>query len=274
MFPNIKLVDPDNPDQEIQSDIDPFMKPLILALAEKHPDWLFLPKHVYRNSNSGVCDFKVKYKPTQEVLGSIDKEIRYSRSNGNRTTVYTIRNDRISEARERGSNFQTGKLREAIKKVEKFFYPQTEAELVNLAIDRARFIVQREYRDVRSSYEDAMNRVTPCMFNYLQPMWDTFLATIPDVTAREAASKLLDTKEALSKYAELEHAIHFKTKLLTVHIVDDTYYSVGIHPNVERYTSDTLPEDIKVKVGLLKLVGEGQVITGLGVRVGQTFIFQ
>jgi hypothetical protein len=88
----------------------------------------------------------------------------------------------------------------------------------------------------------------------------------------------LGRRELLSEYEELrmeletveQVKIAFEGKRTALVIPDDGKYIVKIGDDVQLYTADSLPEQLRGRLGLLKLVNEGQMVTNAGCRVSDT----
>lgn len=88
----------------------------------------------------------------------------------------------------------------------------------------------------------------------------------------------LGRRELLSEYEELrmeletveQVKIAFEGKRTALVIPDDGKYIVKIGDDVQLYTADTLPEQLRGRLGLLKLVNENQMVTNAGCRVSDT----
>lgn len=84
--------------------------------------------------------------------------------------------------------------------------------------------------------------------------------------------------ELLSEYRELQMEmstveqvkIAFEGKRTALVIPDDNKYIVKVGDDVQLYTADTLPEQLRGRLGLLKLVNENQMVTNAGCRVSDT----
>jgi hypothetical protein len=84
--------------------------------------------------------------------------------------------------------------------------------------------------------------------------------------------------ELLPEYRELrmemstvdQVKIAFEGKRTALVIPDDNKYIVKVGDDVQLYTADTLPEQLRGRLGLLKLVNENQMVTNAGCRVSDT----
>jgi hypothetical protein len=88
----------------------------------------------------------------------------------------------------------------------------------------------------------------------------------------------LGRQELLPEYRELQMELNtvaqvklaFEGKRTALVIPDDNKYIVKIGDDVQLYTADTLPEQLRGRLGLLKLVNENQMVTNAGCRVNDT----
>lgn len=267
MYPNIQL--------KPNYDVFPFLEPLILAIAEKHPDWTIeQTRTAYNPKGEGrhyVVGFYVRFTATQEELGQINIGRRKSSERG-REHTFEIYNQRIQRSRQRGHSFQTTKLPDAIKCVNKFFFPTTLDESIAEAYRQGGFYFRASAQESERAVHHAHKALEPAMHQYIRENWGDFVTAIPsfDTAAIEAASKIdeLHANEARMHSMWDDFA---NKKMLTVHFAHDKYI-VGQGAEAVVYESDTLPLDIKQRVGMLKLVPEKELIPDVGLRIGNTYI--
>lgn len=245
--------------------LSPFMEDVIKEVARKHPDWV-----ISSMAHEEARTFTVYYKGNKDVvLGHINEDYKYIR--GERHKLYSIENWRISEMRQRGSSIQTTKPKEALKAVEKYFYPLTDQEYINAAFKHAHHLVYVEANDARMTVDASIRNLHQPMMTFVHNNWDTFLNALDDKTKGEALNLL--------KHQQLANAAKalFKEvdgrKCLTVYLTNGKYV-VQQGEVLQDYESETLPEHIKTKVGLLKLVEDKQVIPEVGVRVDNLYVIR
>lgn len=246
--------------------LSPFIEDVIKEIARKHPDWVISSK-----ASEEARNFTVYYKQCSEktVLGQINEEVHYTR--GERLKRYCIENWRISEMRQRGSGIQTSKPKEALKAVEKYFYPLTDQEYTEQAFRHAHHLVYVETTNARHELDASIRNLHQPMMTFAHKHWDTFLSTLDDKTKGEALNllkhqQLANAAKALFKEVD-------SRKCLTVYLTNGKYV-VQQGEVLQDYESETLPEHIKTKVGLLKLVEEKQVIPEVGVRVDNLYVIR
>jgi hypothetical protein len=243
--------------------IAPFMENIITEVARKHPDWI-----IASSATEEARKFTVYHKNDMtNPLGHIKEEAKYVR--GDRRKIFLVENWRISEMRERGYGVQTSKPKEALKAVEKYFYPLTTQEHIDSAFQQAQHLVSSASMNASNSLSASIRKLHPPMMTFARKNWDEFVHTLDEATKGEALNLLKHqqlSNEAKKLYTEVE-----SKKCLTV-FLSDGKYTVQQGEVLQDYESDTLPEHIKTKVGLLKLVEEKEVIPEVGVRVGNLYV--
>ena len=266
-YANIELKEHDRFGDGIkrQSTIDPFLKDLIEQLALKYPQWTFV-----ETSSTAMAVDKVYHahrfdiKDKRETLGTIDKD--YS-SGGYR---YRIDNHRIESMRERGSGMKTIHLNKALKHVDKFFGKKNVTEKITEArrnVDNVLSQVDNEkgwrLRGTWTSLE--LEARTFIVDNY-----QAFMDSIVDKSIVAKQLEVLPTHVA--EYNATQHLTSMlKNNNAFIVFIDGVNYSVqkGKDP-LEIKQSDELPDFIRRAVGLLKLVEDNQVISGVGLRVNES----
>ena len=241
----------------------PFMEDVIKELARKHPDWILSSL----NAEEGR-KFTVFHKgDTSKPLGHINEDYKYVR--GERCKLFTIDNWRITQMRQRGSTIQTSKPKEALKAVEKYFYPLTNQEHTEQAFREAHHLVSREANDARHTLDRSIRELHQPMMTFAHKHWDEFVSMLSGDERTEALSLLKHQQlanEAKALYKEVDDK-----KCLTVYLTNGKY-TVQQGEVLQDYESDTLPQHIKTKVGLLKLVENKQVVPEVGVRVDNLYV--
>jgi hypothetical protein len=239
------------------------MEAVVKEIARKHPDWI-----IASSATEEARRFTVYHKNNPSTpLGHINEDYKYVR--GERRKLYLIENWRINEIRQRGTGVQTGKPREALKAVEKYFFPLTDKENIEEAFRTAHHLVHTELSDARSNLDANIRKLHQPMMTFTRKHWDTFVSMLNDNDRGEALSLLKHQQlanEAKALYNDVENK-----KCLTVYLSNGKY-TVQQGEVLQDYESDTLPEHIRTKVGLLKLVEEKQVVPEVGVRVGNLYV--
>lgn len=243
--------------------IAPFMEDVIKEIARRHPDWV-----VSSAADEEARKFTVFHKSdTSMPLGYINEDYKYVR--GERCRLFTIDNWRITEMRQRGSNIQTSKPKEALKAVEKYFFPLTDQEYTEKAFREAHHLIHRETANARNTLDRSIRELHQPMMTFAHKHWDEFISMLSGDERTEALS-LLQHQQLANAARALYKEVDDK-KCLTVYLTNGKY-TVQQGEVLQEYESDTLPEHIKTKVGLLKLVENKQVVAEVGVRVDNLYV--
>ena len=253
---NIEL----KPDVKIHS----FMENLIFEVARKHPDWT-----ISSNTTDVAARHFTVTHANGNMLGRIRLEQKYVR--GDAVKLYSLENWRISETRQRGTSLRTSKPKEALRAIEKYFYPLTTNEIIKGGLQEAMNLVASEVYKTTAALDESHSMLYAPMMAYIENNWDRFVTTLNGAHAAEAVR--LAEKQQLRDATKELHDNLVNNKNLTVAIVDDKYrvHDRGV---TFEYESETLPESIKTKIGLLKLVDNKQVLPDIGIRVNNCFVIR
>lgn len=257
--------------------VHPQLLPVVLEINKKRPQWQFIGKSAKGVSINNVWKLAVSslvVLEKNEVLGVLDITSRYSRRGVKQ--VVEVKNERITEKRSRSGGFKTQNPAAAATKALKMFRPKTESERMQKAqlaiqafVDESVLIT---HRLVRSSYACFSSLVEDAIVAspYLDPLMEV---------ARRHASKeqqeFLDVlvtsrqdKVAMKQVADSAA----KQEGATV-LVDGGDYVVSGKDGLRTHTTDTLPDWIKPKLGMLKLLEGKKVVPGIGIRLYDNTFF-
>jgi hypothetical protein len=266
-YANIELKEHDRFGDGIkrQSMIDPFLKDLIEQLALKYPQWTFVEASATSMAVDKVYHaHRFDIKDKRETLGTIDKDYA---NNGYR---YRIDNHRIQDMRERGCGMKTIHLNKALKHVDKFFGKKNVTEKITEA--------RRNVDNVLSQVDNEKGWRLRGTWTSLELEARTFIvdnyqAFMDSIVDKSIVAKQL---EVLPTHVAEYNATQHLNKMLRsdnafIVFIDGVNYSVqkGKDP-LEIKQSDELPDFIRRAVGLLKLVEDNQVISGVGLRVNES----
>ena len=259
-YENIKLGGKELPEGWTRT-IDPFLKPLVEALALKYPQWTF--ESLYNSTNHSTkteeaARFKIVDK--REELGSISKD--YCRS-GYR---FQIDNHRINNMRERGSGMKTIHLDKAIKHVNKYFSKKNVNEKLNEAKQKA----EQGLSSVASHKQWKMRELW--LDDAISAEFQKYLVSVfPDALTMldpKVISRLEDFPTRVAEKLEADNMTK-QLRMGNMHLVllDGMDYAIqkGNEPPTIK-ASEQLPDYMRRAIGLLKLVEDNQLITGVGYR--------
>ncbi len=241
--------------------------PVISRLATLNPLWMFEAQSRY-NVQDGflVSDFVVKLDG--EYLGNIGTSYM-----GQKGTVIAISNDRIGKNRQRSSSYRTSDADKAVLMAKKMFGKMNPAERLQKAKEAAERVVSRaswaKERE-RTQYQSILkNEMLAWVENKGYQLFREFidkealLSTKKQVLQAEEKVQLLDTEMKTIERVQEDFGIN-KTALV---VKDAGKYLVRIGDNVELYDDNSLPLDVRMKMGMLKLVQDEEYLTDVGCRV-------
>ena len=276
MYPsNIKFNKSHGSDMELV--IDPKLWQLIEPLALEHPTWDFVEyssNGIYkenpdtkRDDMVGIKVYDLKVVCGDEMLGNIAVKTYGDRK-------YTMRNNRISEALDRRSYMTTSDIKKATKIVKKYFYAKTDMERIKENAGRAGskladFVNDKEYK-VRALFSNLRDPA----INFLNENLGDF-STYARTNYPTARFDLIDDMPVILAESAGANEIHKAYQNGDACMV----YTDG---DGESYAlSDQEAEDIRVvyreelpptfiqRIGMLKLVEQGQAIMGVGFRASE-----
>lgn len=248
-----------------QSTIDPFLKDLIEQLALKYPQWTFVETSVTAMAvDKLIHAHRFDVKDKRELLGTIDKDYCGG------SYRYRIDNHRIEGMRERGSGMKTIHLKKAIKHVDKFFGKRNMVEKITEARRKVENTLSQIDNEKGWRLRGTWNSMESQARDFITSNYQAFIDSVVD---KNSIAKQL---EQLPTQVEEFNATQHLTKMLQtdnafIVFIDGLNYSVqkGKDP-LEIKQSDELPDFIRRAVGLLKLVEDNQVISGVGFRVNES----
>jgi hypothetical protein len=238
------------------------LKQTIVKLAPMYPLWQFVVSNVTMGDE--VHTFRVM--ANGQELGSIGRV--YHGSN----YVIAVSNHRISENRTRGSEYKTKDVDKAVLKVKKTFFPRNPSERLKDAAEIAgRFLNQQENGKDRALEKHKYN-IREAMLSYvLGAGYEGFLAhthTLEPRVRDRVLAHIQGEKELQMEVKSIEEIRRqFENQIAALIVRDSGKYLVRIDDNVQIYDDNTLPESMRGKLGMLKLVDAGFFLSDVGCRV-------
>ena len=238
------------------------LKQAIEKLAPMYPLWQFVVPRV--NMGDEVSTFKVM--ANGQELGSL------TRMYHGRDYVIAVTNHRIAESRTRGSDYKTRDVDKAVLKVKKTFAPRNPKELLAEAQKEAgRFLNSQENGKARAlnKHEYGINEV---MMEYAKGAgYEGFLTHVHTLEPRfrdVVLKHIQGEKELRMEVKSIEEIRRqFESQIAALIVRDSGKYLVRIDDNVQIYDDNTLPESMRGKLGMLKLVDAGFFLSDVGCRV-------
>lgn len=244
----------------------------VWKLATTHPQWAFIvtdARVVLDGQALRVNKFEVRYD--DEKLGTIASE--YYR--GDQAVAITSR--LVKQKINRGDTQFTKNAVTAVSIAKKMFAKRTQSEQLEEAWKAAsQTLSNADYRtgtDAKDTLAKIQRTVFEFVWNQKMQEYREHLQMLPN------GASLIDT---LDKYLE-QKANHEVIREVTARyragnsclvLMNDGIYTVQFKDKLpETYDDATLPMDYRGKVGLLKLVDDGQMVAGNGCRISRnTFV--
>lgn len=233
-----------------------FFGEALVSAARAHPRWQFQITRVGGLENKTFFATHVCIRNDRnEKVGDVWRTSHYE---------LALTNERVKYSLDRGTSRRTSKLDVALRLIKKYCGAAPAVELIDRAeIDiyaglRAR--VNRFFVDHR----DTMRKITLTMEDYIIANIDLFYEEVPELKAQIDKQTLLDAHDHLRISNSILAAP--APARLTVVLRDDKYVLQRAGLSVMVKTSDTLPEEVRMKVGMLKLATNGQCIYNVGYR--------
>ena len=241
--------------------------PVISRLATLNPLWMFEAQSRY-NVQDGflVSDFIVKLDG--EYLGNIGTSYM-----GQKGTVIAISNDRIGKNRQRSSSYRTSDADKAILTAKKMFGKMNPAERIAKAREAAERVVSRASWNKERERNQHQSVLRGEMLNWVENKGyqmfmefiekEALLSTRKLVLGAEEKLQVLDTEMKTIERVQ-EDFSNSKTALV---VKDAGKYLVKVGDDVQLYDDNSLPLDMRMKMGMLKLVQDEEYLSDVGCRV-------
>lgn len=244
------------------------IEPVVSRLATLNPLWTFVAVNSTHSTGNDRLAIGFTVKLDGEDLGQIG--VSYM---GSRGRVIAISNDRIGKGRQRSDSYRTTDADKAVLMAKKMFGKMNPAERINKAkeaaervVSRASWNKERERNNHQSVLRNEMlkwaeNKGYQLFMEFIEK--EAVLATKKQVLNAEEKLQLLDTEMKTIERVQQDFSDN-KTALV---VKDAGKYLVRIGDNVELYDDNTLPLDMRMKMGMLKLVQDEEYLTDVGCRV-------
>jgi len=245
-----------NPDRKLYSQVH---LTAVLSKFLNKPGWKFVARDELTRTGDGVAlvchAFQLQYD--NEVLGKVSIDYK------GREYKIAISNHRISAARERGDTYHTTNVDKAVLAIRKYFYPKGREERMKSACDAATRVISSETYEKSRAKSSAWHDVNKHAEEFVSLNMDLYITQFPKV-----ADKLEVAKKAsldMQTVEDIKNSYDKGSALLVVR--DGNEYIVRQGNEVQIYDDSTLPYEVRAKLGMLKLVANGQMISDVGCKV-------
>jgi len=241
------------------------LTPVVQRLATLYPLWKF--EVAQKNSMGGEVATAFTVSLDGERLGSFGTT--YTRSG----TAIEIHNDRIAGARSRKGSYTTRDADKAVVKAKKMFGKMNQSERLTKALTEAERVVtkgawnkERERTAHQHAISDAAHKFI--MGEGFQLFMQYVQVDMP-IADRHKLLIHLEKKEAVDiDMLTIERVQKEFTGAKTALVIKDAgKYLVKIGDKISLYDDNTFPHDMRMKLGMLKLVENEQYVSDMGCRV-------
>jgi hypothetical protein len=268
-LPNVHTVPKDNDGVESYT-VHYAIAEVIWELASKNPLWQFHATNGARLADRTVlaCTaFKVKLNGKE--LGVINKSTtRY----GEQAIFVSCK--RIKSKLERKEGYVTKDAKKAIAKVRKEFAPKTTKEIIDEAREKASDIARTVWIQTDSQMRRATGTIQAGALNFFAdgPGLEIYKSHLradrpDDAKVLEAMDKTVELSLELMTIKNVKDKMGGQGTALVV--LDEGKYLVKIVDDLQMYSDTTLPQELRGKLGLLKLVQPNQFVSNAGFRVSE-----
>jgi len=254
--------------RELKS-VDKLIDPVVQRLAVLNPLWRFVMVSTQYDNATEPQSLKAtgfKVMEAGEELGTISKEYH------GRSYVIQISNERIGKDRVRRGGYKTTDADKAILKAKKMFFKLKPSERIDKAMkDASGVIHQQARRKDREKYDHANTIQTAAHKFIMGTGFSLFLEHIKTM----AESEQIKIYKAQAEYERIGEEMltidkvksQFENGKTALVIKDDGKYLVKIGDAIQLYDNNTLPEDMRGKLGMLKLVEAEAFVSNVGCRI-------
>jgi len=255
--------------------LHPFLEPLVRLVMKTQPSWKVVIESANISSDGPRRANTCRLYADNEELGVLSMGL-----NNKSNHVFELDNHRLKASRQRGWMTTTISMKKALKIILNDFAPRSMkehlAEATNKISNAVSTAVSMNTRPVR----EALSYLEKPFQQFAIDNWETFRKTEAVNNLPPSASKLglpdtfIETYERGQAASSLGDKHYKKTGYYVV--LRDSEYIVSQldkQDEVQTLTSDKLSEHVRVRIGLLKLVEDGQFIAGVGVRTNATMFY-
>lgn len=252
--PNV-LVSPVNPPTQTNHSLYLALNNLVLT----RPQWRFFLADCYVTNAERVAT-GVKITEDGEALGEVSIEYK------GRGYKLKIENDRINSKRERGRGYHTDDPAKAELRIRKTFFRLGKDERLSKARNAAGDVLATEVNSKLYVAERTHSQIYAEAERFAANNLSMYLQQFP---AREKFKLKYDTQQLeFLTVKNIQDSFDKGGGVLVV--LDGTQYLTQTGDTIQNYTDDTLPYHMRMKLGMLKLVEDKQMISDVGCRVDST----
>lgn len=233
-------------------------------LTKSKPQWRFIAVNS-ASASSKVLIVDVKIYEDDDYLGIVAIEWK------GRGVKIMVDNDRITQKRERGRGYFTENPAKAALAIRKNFFKAADGERITKAQSIAHGVVYEQVNQKKTTRQNSADAVFKDLRAFAEARLEDYLAF---------SGKHKEYEKYLADKAEHEVTVKIQKALGAIDkgdsilvVSDGTRYIVKDKEDILILSDDEMPYDIRMKLGLLKLVQDKQMVSDVGCRVNSnTFV--
>lgn len=277
-LPNIVMELPEDKDPTLHREYRyDLLKDFVYAAAREFPQWTFVQGYYYgtkrtRRNNDGLeydyyCVDRFEVFDGREELGGICAAFNRG------APCIRMSNQRIYLDTERGSSKETKDLKKAMRLLKKYFGVKTLEELTKDALDETSRCVRYTHSEKLGDWRRAFEHVLGHATLYLMENIDSFAPIAEQNGAEPNIVRSMRDKWEQKEITQGIEQCFINGNGVVVYLHGRNYAVTKLDGTIRAYTADDAPDTLKRKLGLLKLVEDGQCITDAGMRVNEKTYF-
>ena len=248
--------------QETIGDPPTDMCRLVMNLAMANPLWRF----VVTDTLSGHRPVTFSIIDSGEEIGKISRQ--YYRGD----YKLSLTNDRIKDKRERTESYRTSDVDKAVLMAKKMFFRLKPNERIDKAYDKAKQVMNNQAheksREMRYSERDTQNSAQEFIMGSGFHLFLAHVNGLPEAEKKPMLKKMEQTKKFKDDMLTIESIRErFGDNKAALIIKDEGKYLVKIGQDVQLYDDNTLPVEMRGKLGMLKLVEAEHFVSDIGCRI-------
>lgn len=248
------------PDYTISSSPQEFFS-FMVELARANPLWSLHADTRLGADSIKITRFVVKQDGLDLGVVSLD-----SMRNGK--FGFRISNERIRHTLSRSSAKFTSDPKKALLLIKKMFYKPDTGEKLEKANVEANNILNRAVRAKQRAWEQGEHALNQNIIAVVRSFGVEALLQKIEHTNTTMSTLIRENTHAEAELRTVTDVLSaFGEKKTSMVVVVDKNYIVKTGDNVQLYDDNTLPEQLRGGLGMLKLVEPEQVVTGIGCRV-------
>ena len=256
---------------DIQISVGAPLDEIMWKVVTENPTWEFRAgtsrNEVSRDADRNIVGVRLnKFEvfKDNEQIGSIGRNYRSTRIGGD--YVFAITSNGIKAERERNTEYCTKDAKKALAAIKKTFSNKSIAQRMDEAFNDAARSISRENGNKTHTANRCLSRLSPTIqafaFVTMQKEFETYAQSLGMGAIlneyKTAQLEMLTVDAIQTKFNTIE-ATHLVLSL-------GGKYVVKTGDKIDMYDDNTLPVEMRGKLGMLKLVEPEQMIEGVGCR--------